>query len=180
MTDAAWFKYVLWWSLPLMFAGLFALPFVIYKLVKTIGAARIWRGALAADSELDINAAGKLYLCLEVPMFTFMPGGNLHYELFDSQPGGKKIELKTAWLKARTNSGSTTTSPVRAFEIAEPGKYLLRVSGFKPQTDYSGYSLIISRPINLKLFLYVFAIILTGLMFVGGLVFSLIASGANK
>lgn len=180
LTDAAWFKYVLWWSIPLTFAGLFAVSFVIYKLVRTVGAARIYRVALAADCELDINAAGKLYLCLEVPMFTLMRGGNLQYELFDARAGGKKVELKTVWFKARTNSGATSTSPIRAFEIEAPGKYRLKVSGFKPQADYSSYSLIVSRPINLKLFLYVLAIILTGMMFVAGLVFSLIASGADK
>ena len=175
-----WMKFAWWWSVPLMIVGFCALPIVIFKLVKMIGDARICRAPLAAENELDITATGKLNLCLEIPMFTIMATSGLNYELFDRQRGGQTVELKTAWLKTQTNSGSAVTSPVRVFQIAEPGKYLLKVSGFDPQKDYSRYFVVVSRPINLISTLFVFAILLTGLMFIAGLVFTLIASGANK
>jgi len=179
-TKAEWFKYVLWWSIPMAVIGFCALPTVIIKLVKVIGDARVCRVPLAADNELDIGATGRLNLCLEIPIFTLMPTSGLRYELFDSKPGGQIVELKRAWLRTQTSSGSAVTSPVRVFDIEEPGKYLLRVSGFKPHKDYSRYFVVISRPFNLKATLYIFAILLTGGMCIVGFVLSLIASGANK
>lgn len=180
LTEADWFKYVLWWSIPMAIIGLCALLTVIIKLVRMIGESRVCRVPLAVDNELDIGTTGRLNLCLEIPMFTLMPTSGLRYELLNSQQGGQAVELKTAWLKTQTSSGLAVTSPVRVFDIKEPGKYLLRVSGLKPQKDYSRYFVVISRPFNLKATLYIFAILLTGGMFVGGFVFSLIASGANK
>ncbi len=180
LTKAEWFKYVLWWSIPMAIIGFCALLTVIVKLVKMIGDSRVSRVPLAADNELDIGTTGRLNLCLEIPMFTLMPTSGLRYELFNSQQGGQAVELKTAWLKTQTSTGLAVTSPVRVFDIAEPGKYLLKISGFKPQKDYSKYFVVVSRPFNLKVTLYIFAILLTGGIFVGGFVLSLIASGANK
>lgn len=179
MRDAVWMKYVLWWSLPLMVVGLFALITVIVQFVKMLRGARVCRVPLAEASEVEINQIGRLFLRFEFPKLSSMTGSNLNYELFNRQRGDAPVELKPVVNPLPMKTGRMRTFPVRVFQIAESGKYLLKVSGFDPQEDYSIYSLIISPPTHLKAFLFVLGIVLSGLMFVGGLVFTIIASGAN-
>ena len=180
MRDAVSMKYVWWWSLPLMVIGLLGLIAVIFQFVKMFRGARVCRIPLLETSEVEINRIGELFLLFEVPKFSSMTGSNLNYELFNQQRDDAPVELKPVANPLTMKSGQMRTFPVRVFQIAEPGKHLLKVSGFDPQEDYSVCSLIISRPTHLKSFLFVLGIILTGMMFVGGLVFTIIASGANN
>lgn len=179
-SNAEWLKYVLWWSLPLMFVGLCALGFTIYRFVKMFGKARMARVPLSERAEVEITRAGELNLSLESPRFAFFAGGGLDYELL-SERDGRAVDLRAtaASLMSRKVSGKVIF-PVRSFQIAETGKYLLKVSGIKPDADYSAYFLIIESPTALKSVFYVLALILTGGMSIGGFVFSIIASTANK
>lgn len=180
MRDAVWIQYVWWWSLPLMLVGLFALITVIVQFIKMLRDAKVCRVSLAETSDVEINRIGELYLRLEFPKFSSLPRSSLQYQLLNRQRGDAPVEMKPVTAPLSMKTGQMRTFPVRVFQIAETGKYLLKVSGFDPQEDYSIYSLIISRPTHLKAFLFVFGIILTALMFAGGLVFTIIAAITNK
>lgn len=178
--NAVWTKNVWWWSLPLIIVGLLALILVIVQFAKMLRGARACRFPLAETSEVEINQIGKLFLRFEVPKSSSMTGSNLNYELFNRQRGDAPVELKPVVNPLTMKTGQMRTFPVRVFEIAETGKYLLKVSGFDSREDYTNCSLIISPSIHLKSFLFVLGIVLSGLMFAGGLVFTIIAATANN
>lgn len=172
--------YVLWFSMPAMIIGFVALIIVVLKFIKMFGEARICRVPLRESSEIDITATGKLNVCFEAPAFSVVPSSGLDYKLTRLGDGQAIELLPTPAMLVGGNNGSTASYPIREFQIEETGKYLLEVSGFNPQKDYSSASLVISRPTSLKTIYYIFAIIFTGGMFIGGLVFSLIALSPNK
>lgn len=173
-------EYVLWLAFPAMIFGFVALIVVIFKFVKMFGAARICRVPLSESSEIDITAIGKLNVCFEAPAFTVMPSSGLDYKL-TRQSDGQVIELRpTPAMLVGRNNGATASYPIREFQIVETGRHLLEVSGFDAQTDYSNSSLVISRPTALKSIFYIFALMISGGMFIAGLVFSLIAVSPNK
>ncbi|HLM60869.1 MAG TPA: hypothetical protein VK308_08705 [Pyrinomonadaceae bacterium] len=174
-------EFFLWLSIPAAIVGFIALLIVIIKLLKMLGESEICRVPFREKSEVEITALGNLNICLEVPGFSAPAGGGFDYKLV-KQNNGQEIELLptiTTFIGGRS-SGLTKTFPVRVLQIEETGKYLLEVSGFKPQTDYSRYSLFISRPTVVRSFSYIFAIIFTGALFIGGFIFSLIALSSNK
>lgn len=176
-----WMKHVLWLSVPMAVIGFCALFIVIIKLVKIFDKARICRVPLAPATEVDITTTDELNLCLEVPAMTFLAGSGLQYELLKADNGQPVVLQNTiAMLIGGRKAVSTMTLPVRVFQVRETGKYLLKVSGFNPQTDYSRYALIIERPLSLKICLYVLALILTAGIFIAGLIFTIIASNAHK
>ena len=178
MRDAVWTKYI-WWSLPLMIVGLLALIMVIVQFVKMLRNARACRVVLAEMSEVEINQIGKLFLCFEFPKLSSLTGENLNYELYNRQRGDAAVELKPVVNPLPLKTNQMRTFPVRAFEIAETGRYLLKVSGFEPQEDYANCSLIISPPIHLKSFFFVLGGILSALTFAGGLAFTIIAAAGD-
>lgn len=178
-TSGGLLEHFLWWAVPLAVVGFCALLTVIIKFVKTVHAARIARLPLAPSSELEFSAVGKMTLWLEAPALTILAGSGLQYELLD-RSDGRKIELHaTAAQLFGANSGSTIKFPVRVFQIEKAGKHLLNVSGFKPRIDYSRYFLIVRRARGLQTFLYILALILTGSMFIGGFVFTMIGLTAK-
>ena len=179
MRDAVWTKDVWWWSLPLMVVGLLALITVIVQFVKMLRGASVCRVQLAETSEVEIDQIGRLFLRFEFPKLSSMTGSNLNYELFNRQRVDAAVELKPVVNPLPMKTGQMRTFPVRVFEIAETGKYLLKVSGFDSQEDYTNCSLIIPPAIHLKSFLFVLGIILSGLMFAGGLAFTVIAAASD-
>ena len=180
MNNAVWTKNVWWWSLPLMIVGLFALILIIMRFVNMLRGAQNCRVPLAETSEVEINRIGELFLRFEVPKSSSMTGSNLNYELYNRQRGDVPVELKPVINPLTMKTGQMRTFPVRVFEAAETGRYLLKVSGFDAREDYTDCSLIIAPSIHLKSFLFVSGIILSGLIFAAGLVFTIIAAVANN
>jgi hypothetical protein len=170
-----WMKHVLWLSLPAAVFGFCALFTVIIKLAGLSGKARVCSVALAPATEVEITTTDELNLCLEVPAMTFMAGNGLQYELLkadDNQPVALHNTIATLFGRKAV---TTMLFPVRVFRVVETGKYMLKVSGFNPQTDYSRYALIIERPLNGKIVLHVLGIALTAGVFIAGLIFTIMA-----
>ena len=167
-------------TIPAAIFGFCALLIVIIKLVNMFSTAEVCRFPLKESSEAEISQTGEMDVCLEVPMLTLLAGKGLDYELLNKRDG-RTVELhRTAASLMSRNNGVKMTFVIRKCEIQEAGTYLLKVSGIDPQTDYSGYSLTISRPTASKSFFYIFGILLSALLFIGGLVGSLIISNASK
>lgn len=180
LSEVAWMRDAWQWSVPLAVIGLIGLAWAIYRLVKMIGKAKICRVPLAAESLIDINAAGRFNLCLEVPMFKESTTGNLDYELTDERHEGQKINLSRHFAGMRTNDGYSRTFAVREFRLTTAGKYRLKIAGLNPQADYSECFIVVSRPILLKSFFAILSIILASFLFIGGLIFSVTSFNINK
>lgn len=128
------------------------------------------RTPLAESNAVEITSTGRFDLCLEAPALTFFPGRGLEYELIRARDQ-ETIELHyTPTSLMGRKAVSSVSFVVRAFQIDEAGKYYLKVSGFQPQTNYAAYALTISRPVTLKIFFYVLALVLTTLLCIGAII----------
>lgn len=169
-------KYGFGLSIPLLIIGFIALIITIVKFVKMFRDAQVSRVSLKETNEVEINKTGDLNLSLQAPALTVFPGQGLDYKLINQRDGREiKLEQTSTRSLSRRNSFSAITFPVRNFRIADAGKYLLKVTGINPQTDYSGYFLIVEQPTSLKSVVYILLLILTGGIFMLGFVFTLIA-----
>lgn len=136
------------WVGPLAFAaGVFCLGQCIAGLVRTSRQARLVAAPFVANQEVDLPEAGPVVLAMETPIFSgpvLLPFRGLEFELLG--PDGAPAPRRTTF-HGTTKGFSRSTTDLREFDVALPGRHRLQVQGLG---DYRGKAedvrLLLSRP----------------------------------
>jgi hypothetical protein len=125
------------------------------------------RNSLVAElplrQEQTINVPpGPVVLLLEGPRFS----NDLRSFKIHVRDGrtGQTTSFSQGYFKPRVKvSGmSTAKIPYGRLEGNSPGELVIRVDGFQPNEDYSGYRVVLSRPFGVRLALQITGIVLCG------------------
>lgn len=165
--------FLMWLFVALAAAGFVLLFVVIFSLIKTLERSILLTVPLAAESALQFDFAGKVDLFLKAPMFS-IGLGFFKYEIINRKTEQPIRTRRGFPMQASTSDMARILQ--RVVFVPEPGEYLLRVARLNSQRDYSKCSIVFARPYTARIMLHVAALLLTGCMFIAGLVLAMIAS----
>ena len=155
--------------MPLFGIGVFLLWFFILNLVRLGNKNHILSVPLLAEQDVEFQEAGRVFLCVEGPLFTTR-FGKLSYELTGSD--GISMQGRRCWLRAQSTSLSRRVRmQLRSFDITHPGRYLLRIKGLaSPQADDAEHRITFTKPHLPQTMAGILGIVLGGLLTIGSLV----------
>jgi hypothetical protein len=164
-------------SLPLLFVAALAGLIFLYLLIRVIaGLLRsnhrqiVATGPLLDQQQFELSEASPLLLLVEVPRFG-CAFRQLQFEVIE-KVSGRVTRLGYDFLRAQGAVYGVTTMrvPIGRLSSVRPGRYLVRVLGLNPETDYSKCRLMLSRPYLGRMVLQIIGIVVCGI----GLLLSLL------
>jgi hypothetical protein len=169
-------------------AGVALLAAAIQRLVRLVRESVLFRAPLVAEQTLHFEHAGDGVMHAEAPLATTIFRGNryapppafrgLEYAL---RHAGTGLEIPLGGvLGVGAVSGTTKTRiPLKRFRIEQPGDVTLTVSHLAPDTKTEGCVFVFTRPYGVAMPAWILAIVAGGLLFIGGVVFTVLRlSGA--
>jgi len=166
------YQHILWITAPLFFISAASLVLFIRNLVRLQRQSLMLSIPLRQQQDIEFMKAEPLILCLHGPWLTTRFGG-LTYEL--SRMNGILVQGRGVWFRSRSSGFTTVTMELYRYAIPEPGRYRLKVNGLGARQDNdSEHSLEFARPHIAKSISYVIGIVLSSILVIGSLVFSLL------
>jgi hypothetical protein len=151
----------------LLGAGLLA-----YAIVRTL---RVVRGSVlvrlpaVAQQDVDFAEPGRVVLCIEQPRLETALW-RAKYALHDAS--GREVPSALILFRTSVSGISSVRLSLRSFDLAQPGRYRLTVTGIAPGHDTSRCAVVFTRPHALQLVACILGIVLGGVALIGGIVFS--------
>lgn len=159
-------------------AGAWLLAYAIRRVVRLVRGSVLFRAPLVAEQDLHFDEAGTVVMHAEAPLSkTFLKGNRyapppafrrLEYEIRHAQ-GGVAVPLRGT-LGAATSGFHKTRVPLKSFSVDHPGAYVLSVRNLTPSADTQACAFVFSRPYGIAMLLSILAIVLGGMLFIGGTV----------
>lgn len=166
------YQHILWITAPLFFISAASLVLLIRNLVRLQRQSLLLSIPLRQQQDIEFTIEGPVILCLHGPLLTTRFRG-LTYEL--SRMNGLPVQGRRVWLRSRSSGFTSITMELYRYTIPEPGRYRLKVNGLGARQDTnSGHSLVFARPHTVKSISYVIGIVLSSILVIGSLVFSLL------
>ncbi|HEV7735218.1 MAG TPA: hypothetical protein VGR62_23810 [Candidatus Binatia bacterium] len=159
-------------SAPAAFAGAVLLVVAIRGLVRALRVDALARLPIVPEQRVTLPG-GDVMLSVE-GRFGTMKFGGLGWTLHEAD-GGRVVPTQTVLLRRNTTSLSGRTQlALRRFTLDRPSDVLLRTTGLDAATDYTDCALLLTRPTGALLPLWIVATVLGALLFLGGLVTSIL------
>ena len=155
------------WIAPVAFAlGLVLLVQTISGVLRTTRRARLVTVPLAARQEMVLAEAGAVVLSMEGPLFTRLP--QLTYELVG--PDGASVRQRPILFRTGSSGFTRGKLQLRRFDVAVPGRHVLRVEGLGRNPREQECLLILERPHAAAVLGWILGIIGAAFVVIGSLV----------
>ena len=83
------------------------------------------------------------------------------------------MSLRRVLTGAATSGFKKTRIPIRKFKLDQPAELTLSVENLMPEVKTEDCALVLTRPYGVALPLYIFMIVVGGLLFIGGKPFTI-------
>jgi len=161
-----------WLFAPVACLAVVSLVYCIRGLVRLLKRSRIVSVPLQAEQEVNFAEDARVVLCIEGPLFT-RGFARLTYEL--SAPDGTIVKGRPALFRSRTSGLSTVRMESHVFALPVPGTYRLRINGLgESAAPDPRERIVFMRPHLGRSIGFIIGIVLSGGLFITGLVFTLL------
>lgn len=158
----------------LCITGIYFLFKSIGKIMDVYGGKKIEFPATSFMNQLELDAAGAFEIAYRRPSITGVIPSDCHFKLIrHSDKHEVSVSQKVNLLGMRKDMSGNRVVPIADFNIEQPGTYTLRMT---ESVDYkAGDKIIITAKTGSKGFLAIFAIIISAIATIAGLVLSILA-----
>lgn len=168
----------LWITIPVAVICLVAVPVIAWRLyVAQRDSVRITL-PLVAQQDFEIPQAGAMLLHAEGPRFTTKFGG-LDYRLFDVARD-RAVPLAAVLFRQSSSGLKQSRLSLRAFEITDPGRYRLTVTGLGTEPLAAGHGLVIGLDQRKGLVAHIVALVFASIALLAGVTMSCIIYFSNR
>lgn len=152
-------------------AGLAMLAFSIHGLLRLVRTPALARVPLGAEQEVDLDVSGPILLSVEGPLLSTLFRGTftLHDRL-----SREDVPLSSVVLRTRTTGFGWARLVIARFVLDRPRHLTLVTGGVPPGTEAARHTVVFTRPLGAKLPAYVLGCIVSAMLLVGGLVFTIL------
>lgn len=157
----------LWVSAFLLCAYL--LVSTIFHFVRSLRKAVLHAVPVREEQEVFFAQPGHVILHVEGPIFTTLFRKS-RFELLERETR-RPVPTRPVIFRTHSSTLRTYRLALRRFHVEMPGPYLLRISGLRPDADYSKCSIILTRPYGFSMVLHILGIVLLA----NAIIWSLIA-----
>jgi hypothetical protein len=160
-------RHGMWLAIPCLVVAVFLLVRSITGVVRTVRQARLFTAPLVESQEVELADAGRVVLAVEGPLMSRRHAG-LRYELVG--PYGLHVTGRRPLFRAVSSGWTTSSIQVMAFDVARPGRHVLRIQGLGGATpDDARHRVVFLRPHVARTVVGIVAIILSAALVIGSL-----------
>lgn len=159
--------FILELTVGLAILGAALLAYAIVRLLAAVRASVIVRLPAVSEQDVTFAQAGQVVLYIETTHLGTAFAG-VDFAMRDA--GGREVPSAPIIFRTKVSGFSRVRLSVRAFDIANPGRYRLVATGVAPGRDMSQCALVFARPFVGTMVLWILGIVFGGVALIGGTV----------
>lgn len=156
--------------LALCLLAVLVLGVAMRSLVRTLRASVVASLPLQLEQKIDLPGAGAYELFVEGTRFS-ADFRSVEFQLWDA--GGASVPVRPALFRVLVSGLKRVRLKLAGFEAPAPGRYLVRVTGIRPDQD-PGNRIVVATPVAAKVVAHVLAMIALSVLAIGSLLIALL------